>query len=361
MKNSSIVNKRHKYYGMLLCLVVVFTNVVTTSCEKLLEFDTVGNIVPATVDEDSLLPSIEINGTVLHAEAFMDIHNPIIIFLHGGPGSDYRALISQIGLENASRYPEKRILNNGGLNQLQDSYFCVFYDQRGSGLSPRFDKDDINFDIYLEDLNCVIKYYLTEKKEKTGVIDTKVNIFAWSFGGILSTGFINKYPDKVKDIVFYEPGPLTPEAKDYFLERMTSVFLQIGEEWLEGYLQSHEHITAGSHERADYQQMLGAFKGQPEFHQHPGCPLWRFGSVASKANLDFMHSDNYDITSNLHFFKGNALFIAGSYTVAEFPDYMQIQQKCYPVNNLIIVPDIGHTGPWEKPNEIASLIQNFFK
>ena len=76
-------------------------------CEKeLYDMNEPGNLVPKTVTEDPLLPSLELNGTTFHAETMGDIENPIIIFLHGGPGSDYRALISQKGLENASRYPE---------------------------------------------------------------------------------------------------------------------------------------------------------------------------------------------------------------------------------------------------------------
>ncbi len=127
-----------------------------TGC--LLDPDEPGNLVPRTVDEDPLLPRIEVNGTLLHAEAFGDINNPIIIFLHGGPGGDYRAFISQIGVENASRYPNERIINNGGLSQLQDTYYCVFYDQRGAGLSPRFDKGAVDFDIYVADLDAVSDY-----------------------------------------------------------------------------------------------------------------------------------------------------------------------------------------------------------
>ena len=162
---------------LLLLLVSTFL-----SCEKqdgLLDMDAPGNLVPKTADEDSLLPSITVNGTTLHAETFGDIQNPIIVFLHGGPGGDYRAMISEFGAENASRYPSKRTINNGGLTRLQDEYFLVIYDQRSAGLSKRY--DDVNMDTYVLYLDAVIDYYINKKEEETGITDTQVHLFGWSF------------------------------------------------------------------------------------------------------------------------------------------------------------------------------------
>ena len=331
-----------------------------TNCETLADPDEPGNLVPKTVVEDPLLPRIEVNGTSLHAESFGDIHDPVIIFLHGGPGSDYRALISQKGVENASRYPSERTITNGGLSQLQDEYYCVFYDQRGAGLSPRFELGEVDFDMYVSDLDAVIDYYLQKKANETGIVDDQVYLLAWSFGGILATGYINEHPERVIDVAMYEPGPFTKEALDYFIENTTSVFGQIGEDWMEGYLLSHDHITPDAHERADYQMLLGAFRANQEFHQNPDTPMWRFGSFISYENLDFSESDNYDITSNLINFQGRLLFMSGELTVNEYPGYADFQLPCYPRGEYLEIPGVGHTGPWEKPDEIASLVRNFF-
>src|SRR4029078_6989970 len=48
-----------------------------------------GNLVPRTVTEDLSLPAVELNGTRFHAETFGNPANPVIVFLHGGPGCDY--------------------------------------------------------------------------------------------------------------------------------------------------------------------------------------------------------------------------------------------------------------------------------
>ncbi|PLX14925.1 MAG: hypothetical protein C0597_09425 [Marinilabiliales bacterium] len=273
-------------------------------------------------------------------------------------------MISEKGVENASRYPDERTITNGGLSQLQDEYYCVFYDQRGGGLSPRFDQGKVTFDILLEDLNQIIDYYLQKKEDETGITESQIYLMGWSYGGILATGYINEYPSKIKDVVLYEPGPLAKDVWEYFMDEMSSVFGQIGNDWLEEFLLSQDHITPDSHERADYQYMLlpaSSPGSQPEFHADPNAPLWRSGALVSDDNLDFMESDNYDITSNLFAFSGNMLFIGSDKVIAEIPEYPGLQMNYYPQSELATVAGVGHTGPWEKSGEVAALIRNFFK
>ena len=343
---------------MLLCLVVLMF-----SCEDqngLFDKNALGNLVPETVTTDPLLPRIEVNGTVLHAETFGDIQNPIIIFLHGGPGSDYRPMISEFMVENVSRYPNKRALNNAGLTRLQDDYFCVFYDQRGAGLSTRYDRGVMDFEMYVEDLDAVIDYYLNKKLNETGISDDQVCLFGWSYGGILATGYINKHPKKVKNVALYEAGPFTFDNWEYFKENSTLLTSQLGSDWLEEFLISHDHITPDTHEQADYQVAIAAFRAQPELHEHPETPAWRFGAFLRGDNLDFSESTAFDITSNLSSFNGSMLFISGSFTAQEYPEYAQMQMAVYPNSHYKEVQNTGHTGPWEKSEEIASILRSHF-
>jgi proline iminopeptidase len=324
-----------------------------------LDPDEAGNLVPETVAEDPLLPAIEVNGTRLHSEAFGDIHNPIVVFLHGGPGSDYRALISQKGQPNASRYPDERTVTGVGLSQLQDEYYCVFYDQRGAGLSPRFDSNDIDVDLYVDDLDAVIDYYLHRKKEETGVLDDQVTLFAWSYGGVLATTYINAYPERVRDVAFYEPGPIDPAMWDYLADNMTSVFGQLDKDWLDEYLLSHDHITPDTHSRFDYQMTLGAGRAFPEFHEDPNTPFWRIGAVVSTMGLDYGPSVDFDITQNLDAFEGGVLVMAGALTVGELPGYIDLLRPHYPGFQYVEIADVGHTGPWGKADDVAAEIRSF--
>ena len=333
--------------------------IVLLSCE-LNDMDEPGNLVPKTVSEDPMLPSIDVNGTTLHAETFGDINNPILILSHGGPGSDYKAMISEFGVENASRYPSRRTHPNAGLTRLQDEYFLVFYDQRGAGLSTRHDRGVMDFDMYVADLDAVIDYYIQEKEDQTSLVDNQVYLMGWSYGGILSTGYVNAHPGKVKDIIMYEPGPFSKENWDYFLDNSTPAFAQLGEDWLEELIMSKDHITPDSHERADYQVAIAASRAQPELHEHSQTPFWRIGAFLRADDLAFALSDNYDITSNIkNSFEGRMLIIGGSLTALEYPDFIDLQRAYYPQSEYVEIPNVGHSGPWERPEEISTLIRNF--
>ncbi|MCB2204611.1 alpha/beta hydrolase [bacterium] len=341
----------------LLTAAMIFA---LAGCDGLLDPDEAGNLVPRTVSEDPRLPRILINGTSLHAEAFGDIHDPILVFLHGGPGSDYRAFISQFGNTPASRYPEERTVT-GGLSQLKASFYCVFFDQRGGGLSPRFDQGEVDFDLLVSDLDAVISHYIGEKLDETGVEDSQVYLMGWSYGGMLATGYINSHPERVRDVVLYEPAPLASDVWDYLKENSENPFTQIGEDWMDEYLLSHDHITSDAHERADYQALLGANRSQPEFHEHPDTPMWRTGAVVGGDNVDFIESDSYDITSNIdNMFQGNMLLIVGALTLKSYPQFPEMQRSFYPRSEFVTIAGVGHTGVWEKPDEIADEIRSFF-
>src|SRR5829696_1711314 len=96
-----------------------------------------GNLVPKTVENDLSLPSISVNGTVLHAETYGNPDSAMVVVLHGGPGADYRHLLNC------------KELASGG-------YYVVFYDQRGSGLSKRHSKSSYSIQLMQDDLNAVI-------------------------------------------------------------------------------------------------------------------------------------------------------------------------------------------------------------
>ena len=51
------------------------------SCETS-EFEEVGLLVPLTVVEDPSLPSISINGILLHSEAFGNPADPMVVVIH---------------------------------------------------------------------------------------------------------------------------------------------------------------------------------------------------------------------------------------------------------------------------------------
>ncbi|GAB5555498.1 MAG: hypothetical protein Sapg2KO_50890 [Saprospiraceae bacterium] len=339
--------------------LLLFSVLSILSCEKM-DMDEPGNLVPKTVDLDGLLPYIQVNGTKLHAEAFGDITKPILIFVPGGPGTDYCAFINRQGTEKQSRYPNLRTQHNLGLDQLQDEYYCVFFEPRGAGLSPRFDRNTLTINQYHNDLNAIIDHYLVKKQNVTGLPHEKVVLAGHSFGGLYVTSFVNKYPDRVKDVVLFEPTPLSKDVFDVLIQ--TSVFSMLNEEWLNEYLYSLEHLSYDDHARADYHRLLGFSGSFPELEYPENVPLWRYGTYANiDLSEDTFLKDDYDVTSNLDLFEGRALFIKGGKTRALDEDGWDLQISYYKNHQSKTVPNTGHYMLWENPDFTSQLIRKFLQ
>ena len=160
--------------------LVIAATVILAACTKEREINDAGNLVPKTVEQDVSLPSIAVNGTQLHAEAFGQPDDALLIVLHGGPGADYRYLLNC-----------KAFANEG--------YRVVFYDQRGSGLSKRHPKDSYSLQLMYDDLTAVVTHYRTSPNQK-------VFLLGHSWGAMLATAYINQYPTRINGVVLAEPG-----------------------------------------------------------------------------------------------------------------------------------------------------------
>jgi proline iminopeptidase len=139
-------------------------------------------MVPATTTDDPSLPSRSIAGYRYHLEVFGLPTRPVVIVLHGGPGADYRYLLP--------------------LKPLSDDYQVVFYDQRGSGLSPRVPNEQLTLDQFVEDLHAIV-----------GVVSPHgpVRLIGHSWGGMLAAAYLERHPENVSHAVLAEPAFLTAE------------------------------------------------------------------------------------------------------------------------------------------------------
>ena len=172
-------------------LVIAALAAALAACGDLLDPDEPGNLVPATVDEDPSLPSIQIAGTLFHSEAFGDPADPMVMVIHGGPGADYRGLLPLQALA-------------------ADGYYVVFWDQRGAGLSQRHNASTYSFDLYLEDLRLVLEHY-------SSAPDQPVVFIGHSWGAMYATWFVNEYGDyggRIRGAILSEPGAFTKAQLD---------------------------------------------------------------------------------------------------------------------------------------------------
>jgi proline iminopeptidase len=299
-----------------------------------------GNLVPKTVAEDRSLPAIELNGSRFHLETLGDPANPVIVFLHGGPGADYRGM-----LRLAQRH-------NG--YSLADEYFLVFWDQRGAGLSQRHDKHLLTVEQYMDDLNALVSRFAGKRK---------VLLIGESWGGMYAANYMNLYPQRVAGAVLIEPGPLKGETAERLMEDMFD--LDLRSEWLNDYVWSNQFFTPDDHARKDYQMMLGAENSQPKFglSKTDKQPSWRLGAAVNRYLSEDGQDANgvmvYDFTKNLSAFAPPVLFIAGELSQVLGESLQTEQVQLFPSASLKVIAGAGHDVAWVKAGEVVGHIRSY--
>ncbi|MFL9483522.1 alpha/beta hydrolase [Chitinophagaceae bacterium LWZ2-11] len=305
---------------LVIAVAVIFAALAFAGCSKgLLDPAAPGNLVPKTVDQDASLPAIFVNNTLLHAETFGNPDSAMIVVLHGGPGSDYRYM------RNC-----KAFADNG--------YFVVCYDQRGAGLSQRFNKDIYSVQIMLDDLDSVIHHY---RKSPT----QKVFLLGHSWGGMLATAYINAYPTRINGAILAEPGGFTlKDTKDY-LSRSNKV--DLFSEATNDVLYYDQFFTGkqDQHEILDYKMGL-----RMAFETAPGntigdagpYPFWRFGAITAKSLLNLVNKTGFNWTTNLHSYTTKVLFLYSELNKAYGIDHAKLVSSAYPNVQLEEVYGCGH-------------------
>ena len=299
-----------------------------------------GNLVPRTVAEDPSLPAIALNGSRFHAQTLGNPANPVIVFLHGGPGSDHRMFLRMVARHNGY--------------SLADEYYLVLWDQRGAGLSQRHGKSELTIAQYMADLNAIVDHYAGNRK---------VLLVGESWGGMYATNYINLYPQRVAGAVLIEPGPMKGATAERLADDMFD--LDMKSEWLNDYAWSNQFLTPDDHARMDYQRILGRNESQPRFHESKTdkSPIWRMGAAVNRYlaedGQDARGVANYDFTNNLHSFTTPVLFVTGGLSEVLGASLQQEQMQHYPAASLAVVAGAGHDVAWVKAGDVLNLIRPY--
>jgi proline iminopeptidase len=296
---------------------------------------TIGNYsVAETVAQDLSIPHITIDGVTYHAETFGDPANPVVIVLHGGPGSDYRSLLS--------------------LQALSDRYFLVFFDQRGTGLSPRVNPEEITIASAITDLDSIVDYYGKGRK---------VNLVGHSWGAMLASAYLGQYPEKVDHAVLAEPGFLTAEFAEklteatamrfspgtlyYFVKTKFEALHVKGpdDQAADDYFGYQLNMYQGSdHPQAGY-RCEGGGPGEEESWR-PGVQVAdRFFQQAVDANGNFTIS----MVDGVEEFTNKVLFMTGECQKVIGVEWQKRQMEYFPNAELAVIPDAGHEMFIENP------------
>ena len=253
-------------------------------CKKEMSIKEEGNLVPKTVEIDKTIPAISLNGTTLHAESFGNPDSAMVIVLHGGPGSDYRHLLNCIEFAG-------------------QGYHVIFYDQRGSGLSKRHSKTSYSIQVMLDDLAAIISHYRKSPAQK-------VFLLGHSWGAMLATAYIDKYPAAVDGAILAEPGGFIWEDIEAYVIRSRDV--KITSELMSDLLYPDQFITGREDEHAvlDYKYgLLGSFdddEDSPIGNEGP-LPFWRAGAVVNQALFEIGEKEKPNWTTHLNQFTTNGI------------------------------------------------------
>jgi proline iminopeptidase len=299
--------------------------------------------VPPTVAQDPSLPHITIDGVTYHAETFGDPENPVIITVHGGPGGDYRGLLN--------------------LQQLSEEYYVVFFDQRGAGLSPRVSPEEITLASAIADLDSIVEYYGQGRQ---------VNLVGHSWGAMLVSAYLGQFPEKVEHAVLAEPGFLTTEFAERFLELTQLKFTPgiifhflmtkfeslhiIGQDdqAMDDYFGYHFNLYQGDdHPQAGY--YCPGDKPDPEGG-------WRFGAAAAASiqaeAIDAEGNIDLNLVEGVENYTNRVLFMTGECQMLIGEDWQREQMAFFPSADLVVIPDAGHEMFKENPPASIAAIRS---
>lgn len=295
-----------------------------------------GDLVPLTVEDDLNLPSIAVNGTQLHAETFGNPAHPMLVFLHGGPGGDY--------------------LNGMKVKALaDDGFYVVFYDQRGSGLSKRHDKNTYSVQLMLDDLTAVIEHYRTSA-------DQEVFLFGHSWGAMLTAAYLNAYPDRIDGAIFAEAGGFNKELLDDY--GASSRNFQLLNEEANDIFYLDQFVTGGENDHAalDYKLSLitpFAYHEDNDEGVEGPSPFNRYGAVTLSSFTDIAENEGFDFTPNLDQYTIKVLFLYGELNRSYGLDFAQREAAFFPNAEIVQINDTGHEMIYFKWDSVYPVVLDY--
>jgi len=295
--------------------------------------------VPPTTEHDATLPALTLRGYRFHAQQFGTPGQPVLIVLHGGPGLDHRYLLN--------------------LQALADQYQLVFYDQRGSGLSPRVPASTITVDSFIEDLDAFVDHFGQGRP---------VHLLGHSWGAMLASAYTGAHPAKVARLVLAEPGFLDASTLDSVMGGGWPGWRVVGgfaRAWLGQWLMP----TGGDpYARADafLLHVLPLTQGTDELcnGQLPPLQAWRAGHPAFQATLGRAMDDpawarTLNFRQGVEAFAGPTLYLTGACNTTQTPALRQAHMAHFAHAQLAVLPGAGHFMFNDQPAASVAVVRAF--
>jgi proline iminopeptidase len=283
--------------------------------------------VPRTVQFDSSLPSVEINNYKYHMEIYGAKDSTPLIVVHGGPGLDYEYLKP--------------------LQRLSNDYQVIFYDQRGTGLSPRVDKKFLTIEQNLDDLHSIVEHFSKGKK---------VKLIGHSWGATLVVGYLSMYPEMVSQAVIVEPFILYPGAPvKEWVEKTKGMMSNMASTWQIAKSMSYYPFVLKEDGQEGYEYIGTKLAGKNlpgppyncEGQDLPPGIFKRMGyavyNAIIKPIMDDPSSLHYDFTNGITAYHGDLMLMSGECSILG-PLYQEKYAipKLPPQTVLIKAANMGH-------------------
>lgn len=262
-----------------------------------------------------------------------DVSKPILLFLHGGPGS------SMMG------YSEKFT------RQLQEHFIVVQWDQRETGKTLAFNPSPrpLSLDLFQDDTHELITHLLKQFNKP------KVYLAGHSWGTALGFHIAGKYPDLLYAYIAIAPMTDQIESERIVLELMKEKARREGDQKQVSELSQIKIPFENGEQLYHHRKWLQHFNGKPVNLKKQFVLDWSetWLSVFNEASKNNLFGTLPAIECPVYFFLGRKDYQT-NYTVAE--KYYNTVKA--PLKKLFWFERSGHFIPTTEPSKLQDVIIN---
>jgi pimeloyl-ACP methyl ester carboxylesterase len=294
---------------------------------------------------------VEINGVKMGMIIkSQDISNPVLLFVHGGPGMPEYFLFE--------KYP----------TGLEDYFTMVFWDQRGAGLSysKNIDMSTISVDQYIEDTIAVTNYLRVRFSKK------KIYLMAHSWGTYFSIQAVQKAPHLYNAYIAIAQVTHQDESEKLAYQYMLDYYEKVKNEKTLRRLKENPYPSLGYNKiRDDVMHRCGigtthdmksvvtgifltSLKSR-EYNLTDKINLWRGKRLLNK-NVQLCMKD--DLRKKVNVLEIPTYFFSGvyDYTVNYKMSEEYLARLTAPVKGYYLFEYSAHSPIFEEPNKVLQIV-----
>lgn len=286
---------------------------------------------PLTLEADASLPFCHFEQYRFHSRVYGKGHRESILVLHGGPGGDFRYLMPLRGL--AYRYR------------------LIFYDQRGTGLSPRTPPAELQLEQYLQDLHAFVEHFSR---------DGPLSLFGHSWGAYIALQYVARYPENIHKLLLAAPFiPDMPTRASLFLHNLRHGIIA---KLIGAKMNSLKIPALDSQARQDYFFAILLRQSNPGYNcpaRNTQVPMWRSGYHAfRKLSASAKEGEQLE---GIRFPPEKVLILAAACDKLLGIRYQQKVRKRLAYPELREIPDAGHYLLQDNPGACLKEVNRFLQ